>query len=126
MAASPRIEIVSPNFMNQRVLHEKTIIIPQKIEAQKMPGATPSTAPKSVMFDKAESAEEMDQWQERHDALAEKLDALKKGNDDTWQTQVKLIEEEMTRLKQKMEAYLQVQKQDEGVDGKVEPSRKDR
>jgi hypothetical protein len=112
--------------MNQRVLHEKAIIIPQKIEAQKMPGATPSTAPKSVMFDKAESAEEMDQWQERHDALAVKLDALKKGNDDTWQTQVKLIEEEMTRLKQKMEAYLQVQKQDEGVDGKVEPSRKDR
>lgn len=88
-------------------------IIPQKIEAQKMPGATRSTAPESVMFDKAESAEEMDQWQERHDGLAKKLEELKKGNDETGQIQVKLIEEEMARIKQKMEAYLQAQKTDE-------------
>ena len=55
--------------MNQRVLHENAIIIPQKIVAQKMPTATRAAAPESVMFDKAESAEEMDQWQKRHDAL---------------------------------------------------------
>jgi small-conductance mechanosensitive channel len=120
------IEIVSPNFMNQRVLHEKATIIPQKIGAQKMPAATRTAAPESVMFDKAESAEEMDQWQERHDGLAKKLEELKKGNDEAEQTQVKLIEEEMTRIKQKMEAYLQAQKTDEGLEGKVEPSRTDR
>ena len=112
--------------MNQRVLHEKATIIPQKIEAQKIPAATPTAAPESVMFDKAESAEEMDQWQERHDELTKKLEELKKGNDEAGQTQVKLIEEEMTRIKQKMEAYLQAQKTDEGLEGKVEPSRTDR
>lgn len=58
-------------------------------------------------------------WQEKHDELAKKLEELKKGNDDAWQTQVKLIEEEMTRLKQKMEAYLQAQKIDEDQGGKV-------
>jgi hypothetical protein len=118
--------IVSPNFMNQCVLHEKAITIPQKLEAQKMPAATRTTAPESVMFDKAVSAEEMAQWQERHDELAKKLEELKKGNDEAGQTQVKLIEEEMTRLKQKIEAYLQAQKRDESQGGKVEPSRTDR
>ena len=111
--------------MNQRVLHEKTTIIPQKIEPQKMPAAARTAVPESVMFDKAESAEEMDQWQQRHDALAKKLEALTKGKDEAEQAQIMLIEEEMIRIKQQMEAYHQAQKKEEGVDGKVEPSRKD-
>ncbi|MEE4600697.1 MAG: hypothetical protein V2J65_05410 [Desulfobacteraceae bacterium] len=68
----------------------------------------------------------MDQWQERHDGLAKKLEELKKGDDQAGQAQIKLIEEEITRIKQKMEAYLRAQKTDEGLEDKVEPSRTDR
>ena len=60
------------------------------------------------------------------DALAKKLELLKKGNDEAGQTEVKLIEEEMTRIKQKIETYLQAQKKDEGLEGKIEPNRTDR
>ena len=41
----------------------------------------------------------MDQWQERHDGLAKKLEELKKGDDQAGQAQIKLIEEEITRIK---------------------------
>ena len=84
-----------------------------------MPAATRTAAPESVMFDNAESAEEMAQWQERHDGLARKLEELKKGDDQAGQTQIKLIEEEMTRIRQKIEAYLQAQKTDEDQGGKI-------
>jgi hypothetical protein len=33
----------------------------------------------------------MDQWQERHDGLAKKLEELKKGDDQAGQAQIKLI-----------------------------------
>jgi small conductance mechanosensitive channel len=113
------IEIVSPNFMNQRVLPEKTTFIPPKTGTRKKPPATPTTAPETVMFDKAESAEEMDQWQEKHDSLAKQLEELKKGSDAADPDQVERIEAEMAGIKEKMEAYHQALKADESVEGKA-------
>lgn len=67
----------------------------------------------------------MDQWQKKYDLLAIRLEALKKGNDQAVQAQIKLIEDKMTQIKQKMEAYHQALKADEEIEGKLEPGRKD-
>jgi hypothetical protein len=53
------------------------------------------------------------------DGLARKLEELKKSDDQAGQTQIKPIEEEMTRIRQKIEAYLQAQKTDEDQGGKI-------
>lgn len=119
------IEIVSPNFINQRVLHEKETIIPKKQESRKVVAAPPATAPETVMFDKADSAEEMDQWQKKYDGLTRQIEELKKVNDETGQAQIKLLEEEMTDIEQKIEAYHRELKADENVESRIEPKSSD-
>jgi small-conductance mechanosensitive channel len=53
------IEIVSPSFMNQRVLDPERMVVPDRIET---PGqeAREGPAPESVVFDKADEAESLE------------------------------------------------------------------
>jgi small-conductance mechanosensitive channel len=52
------VEIVSPNFMNQRILKEETVFIPKKEPTKaEVPKKFPEKKPEEIIFDKAIEAE---------------------------------------------------------------------
>lgn len=67
------IEIVSPNFMNQRQVGE-TIFIPKKV--RKHEEVQDTGEPESIIFDKAEEAESIEKRKERMAEVEEKLKVL--------------------------------------------------
>lgn len=69
------IEIVSPNFMNQRILSEDTRFLPKAERHEPQVEASAST-PDAVVFDKAEQAESLDQVRQEHESLKTKIKAL--------------------------------------------------
>ncbi len=76
------IEIVSPTFMNQRVLGEDKRFIPSRSST---PGDSPEAEdifPEALLFDKANKAERIRMLQERKAGLEEELRAQRKAGDD--------------------------------------------
>jgi hypothetical protein len=69
------IEIVSPNFMNQRVLDPAREFIPKAVQAA--PAEAPAVAPEAVVFDKADEAESLEQLRSKLAELAEEASDLK-------------------------------------------------
>ena len=70
------VEIVSPNFMNQRVLPLEKVFIPEPTREEAVqPAAT--SAPEAVIFDKADEAESIGKLQERHEQFLKDLDVMK-------------------------------------------------
>jgi small-conductance mechanosensitive channel len=72
------IEIVSPNFMNQRVLDPDRPFIPRQDRRAKEPeeSAAAERAPEAVVFDKADEAESIAQLRERWKQASEQVEAL--------------------------------------------------
>jgi small conductance mechanosensitive channel len=68
------IEIVSPNFMNQRALAPDEKIIPEDYQGQTH--TRDDTSPEERIFDKAGSAAEREQHKEELEAAAKRLEAL--------------------------------------------------
>ncbi len=112
------LEIVSPGFMNQRVLHNEETTIPKK-QTPVTEAVEESKAPETVMFDKANSAEEMGHLQKKYDKLTEQVKQLKTVKDEEGQEQIKIIEIEMVHLKQKIELFHQALLADEDDDRKI-------
>jgi small-conductance mechanosensitive channel len=69
------VEIVSPNFMNQRVFGEDRTFIPEDAPERDAVRGTPSS-PEAAVFDKAEAAESLEGLKARHDELAQEIEAL--------------------------------------------------
>jgi len=92
------IEIVSPNFMNQKQVGE-TVFIPQKYETQNKEVLEENT-PENLIFDKAEEAEGIEK---RKELLAEVEEKIKKDNEA-----LKTVENE--EQKQKLEQKLEQKK----------------
>lgn len=106
------IEIVSPNFMNQRPIGE-TVFIPQK--AKKHEEVKPvAEAPENLIFDKAEDAESLEI---RKDKLADVEDKLK-----TLQEELKAAEEDKKEsIKVRIDKWTQVKdKMIEKIDNKID------
>ena len=70
------IEIVSPNFMNQRILPESKRFVPEPPSIAIRVTET-EDAPEKVVFDKADEAESLEKLTERKKELQEELDQLK-------------------------------------------------
>jgi small conductance mechanosensitive channel len=70
------IEIVSPNFMNQRVLDKDKQFIAQPV-TQKATMEPMKPPPEAVVFDKAEEAESLEKLRERQQELHKELNELK-------------------------------------------------
>lgn len=70
------IEIVSPTFMNQRVLGADRIFIPKYVPKFSGPEKS-KELPEAVVFDKADEAESLDKLRERRSLLKEEIDAAK-------------------------------------------------
>jgi small-conductance mechanosensitive channel len=75
------VEIVSPRFMNQRVLAEEKAIIPEVAPRPAPVDDSEAPLPEEMIFDKAETAEKMDIWRAKLAELAEKRKALAKQKD---------------------------------------------
>jgi len=108
-----KIEIVSPNFMNQRQVGE-TIFIPKKLHVNLPDVNTPD--PESVIFDKADAAETIEK---RKDSLAEisiKIEALqvelKAATDDIAKEALKMKIEKWTEIRTKMVEKIDTQLND--------------
>lgn len=96
------IEIVSPRFMNQRVLAADDAIIPETAGAHTpRPAAAP--LPDDLIFDKADVAEEMNLWKEKLAALTEKRNAMIKAKDKTQADALKKIETAMAKIEKRIE-----------------------
>ncbi len=93
------IEIVSPNFMNQKQVGE-TIFIPKKY-LPKTDLEQEGQAPEKHIFDKAEEAEKVEQSKERVAELQEKI--------KTTQKQIKEVKN--VEVKEKLEKKLETTKQ---------------
>ena len=93
------IEIVSPNFMNQRQITDSGEFIP-KVKRRKKTKATDTAGPDTVVFDKADQVEKAEDLRQHLKALDENISALEaeakeaKGKDGE--------DEEVERIKQKI------------------------
>lgn len=101
------IEIVSPNFMNQRQVGE-TIFIPKKVRVKKEDNNSPD--PESLIFDKAEVAETIEKRKETVadvDAKLEQFTAdLKVAENDEQKAAIQAKIDKWTEIKNKMVAKL--------------------
>jgi len=70
------IEIVSPNFMNQRVLPLEKTFIPDT-GADLIAPVVPEIIPERVLFDKADEAESLEKLRSRREELERELEKLK-------------------------------------------------
>ena len=71
------IEIVSPSFMNQRVLKPETLVIPMAADEARGPEvAAEEVAPDALIFDKAEQAEEIEHLRTERDQIAAEIKEL--------------------------------------------------
>ncbi|MDJ0783659.1 MAG: mechanosensitive ion channel [Desulfosarcinaceae bacterium] len=75
------VEIVSPRFMNQRILDGAAQVIPEVQTSTAGPLEEEPPVPEAVIFDKAETAVRLDQLQARLADLSEKRKALAKRRD---------------------------------------------
>jgi small conductance mechanosensitive channel len=71
------IEIVSPNFMNTRALERGVAILPPESRVASSSAPTDARAPESVVFDKAEEAERIEDLMSRRKQLAEHVQEMR-------------------------------------------------
>ena len=95
------VEIVSPNFMNQRQLADGKGFIPEMDVDQPATTPEPERTPDTVVFDKADRAERADDLRERLAALDNEIAALNATLKDA-------AEEDAERIKKTIEARGQI------------------
>ena len=105
------IEIVSPNFMNQRPVGE-TIFIPKKVNKAEQAAVDSTDAPENVIFDKADVAESLENRKFKLEEVSTKITKLKEdlGNSPDEETtekinlKIKKWEEIEAKLVEKIDA----------------------
>jgi small-conductance mechanosensitive channel len=104
------IEIVSPNFMNQRVLPEHLKMIPRagEVQAVKTEAATDKN-PEEMIFDKADEAEALDLLQEEYTKKKQYLEKLEKDKKSApeneqpqLETKIQVVKKRLVRLEQQL------------------------
>jgi small-conductance mechanosensitive channel len=108
------VEIVSPTFMNTRAIREGVFFIPPTSPSAKEPAE--AAAPESVVFDKAEQAELVENLRERHRLLGEEVKKLegslgKLKDDETRdkvQKQIEWLKSRQSRLASFLESEMEL------------------
>ncbi len=99
------IEIVSPNFMNQRVVTD-TVFIPKKVARAERQKIDDTAAPENVIFDKADEAESIEKRKEKLADVDAKIKAiqeeLKAAETEEAKEECKVRLEKWTSVKEKM------------------------
>jgi small-conductance mechanosensitive channel len=93
------IEIVSPNFMNQRIFTVEKRFIPEKIPSRQLKEIVPDEIDaEKVIFDKAEIAEKLEHYIEVQKKLRAKLDNLQVELENASASQTPALEKEIIRV----------------------------
>jgi small-conductance mechanosensitive channel len=113
---SAGIEIVSPTFMNQRPLTTEDKFIPPTVAAG--PTIVSEDLPESLVFDKADEAESLENLHLRHQAILDEIKALKDqkaaAEEDSRREELDLqIEAQETRVA-RLAAYIARREKDGG------------
>ncbi len=99
------IEIVSPNFMNQRQVGD-TVFIPKKVRKSEQKAIDDAEAPENVIFDKADEAESLEKRKEKLSDIDEKIktisEELKNAETEEEKAEVKKRLDKWTGVKEKM------------------------
>jgi len=98
-----RIEIVSPSFMNQRVLKDGEVMIPKKEVTQKIARKINEEKPEEIIFDKADEAEEHSKKELDLSEMKDNLEELKKVKKETEKKDLPKIENKITQLEKQIE-----------------------
>lgn len=98
------IEIVSPNFMNQRQLRPEHHVRPDR-RSMDDPEPEATDRPEKLMFDKAETAAQIDELTERRDRLKDEISAAEKDAPDLPSDQLH-IDWQKSQLKH-LESYIE-------------------
>ena len=98
-----RIEIVSPSFMNQRVLKDGEVMIPKKKITQKAAEIGSEEKPEEIIFDKADEAEEHSKKELDLSEMIDNLEGLKKVKKETEKKDLPMIENQITQLEKQIE-----------------------
>lgn len=112
------IEIVSPTFMNQRVLPAEKTFIPKPSRTDTDPVQS-KEAPEAVVFDKADEAESLEKLRDRFEALQKEHKELKKSIDEASELEKKAIEKRLLQIeasRDRLTAYIEEREKD--VNGK--------
>ncbi|MEX0325010.1 MAG: mechanosensitive ion channel domain-containing protein [Puniceicoccaceae bacterium] len=98
---SAGIEIVSPNFMNQRPLKDGTLVIPKRMQA-KLQEKSEETSAEAIVFDKADEAEKRELKQNQLiqaiQRLEESLKTAVEGTKASIQQQIEAAREQLAEL----------------------------
>jgi small-conductance mechanosensitive channel len=114
------VEIVSPNFMNQRVLDPETRVLPSEPPASEPPPVpTEEVAVEEIVFDKAEEAASLEQLVAEHKSTREAIAQLADPPGDTDPEQIKRKQERLTRRLAHLETLIAAKQQ--AVDGDGNP-----
>jgi len=97
------IEIVSPTFMNQRVLKDDKVIIPEKKIVKPPEDKVDEEKPEEMIFDKAEEAEEHSKKELNLNELKDKLEELKKEKKSTQNENLPEVENQIAQLERQIE-----------------------
>ncbi len=99
------IEIVSPNFMNQRPIGD-TVFIPKKVRKSEQQKLDDVDAPENVIFDKADEAESLEKRKEKLAEIDLKIksisEEMKAAETDEEKEQIKKRLDKWTLVKEKM------------------------
>ena len=107
------VEIVSPNFMNQRLLDSAQAIIPAVEAAPAVLSEMEVAPPGEVIFDKAETAEKVDLMRGKLAELAERRKALAKRKDDEAKLAIERIDAAMDKIEKGIQRGSQALETDE-------------
>jgi small-conductance mechanosensitive channel len=103
------VEIVSPNFMNQRVLTAGEMFIPKPAPSEVTAEPESEEKLETLAFDKAEKAESVERLREVHDELKQKLEeTLSKLKDTKDDTETSRLMANVEALKARMERVASV------------------
>lgn len=91
------VEIVSPNFMNQRVLEKGVEFIPA-VEVEPVTAEPAATGPEEIIFDKAEEAEADAAQKIEHEKLIGQIEALEKTIKNAPENEREALDAEIQRL----------------------------
>ena len=97
------VEIVSPRFMNQRVLDPRTAVVPIPAPETAPGPDEEAPLPEAMIFDKAETAEKVVQMTAKLAELAEKKKSLLKRKDAAAEKALAHIEQTMEKLERLIE-----------------------
>lgn len=113
------IEIVSPNFMNQRQLSQDTKVIPKQILVKEKEIKDKENVPEKIIFDKAEEAESKENLKKRFSEIEEKIKTLEakktltpeKTQIDELEKKIENLEKAKLRIIQLIESIEEKEKQ---------------